>query len=448
MMKNVLVVGGRKSGVYAAILAQKMGYSVFLTDNSSTDEVLKYIPLLKDAGIDYEVGKHSFGKFKNFDCAILSPGVPLNSKIVNVLKEDAVPFIGETEFAFKSSPEIQVIAITGSNGKSTTTSLIGHILGLFDPSTVTGGNLGNPFSELLVKNPKPRFAVLETSCFQLETIESYKPKIAVFLNVMENHLDRYPTIDEYISVKKRIFENQTEGDFAVLNYDDSIVCDFAKSIKSKPLFYSVLDEVPQGAYLDSNEIIIKFNASKEILANVDIVKLRGKHNISNVLAAVVTAHVLNVPNETIIERIKTFKGLSHRLEEVRTIDGVLYVNDSKSTTPESTIKAIESFEAPIILIAGGSSKNNDFTELAKRLHTNVKKLILLGKTARQIGDAAVMASFYNFIIVDSLEEAVEAAKQVAEPNDVILLSPACASFDMFNDFEHRGEIFKQIVNKL
>ncbi|MGB9694449.1 MAG: UDP-N-acetylmuramoyl-L-alanine--D-glutamate ligase [Caldisericaceae bacterium] len=447
-MEKVLVVGGRKSGLFAALLAKKLGYSVFLTENSVNEEVLKNVNVLKENGIDYEIGKHSFGLFKSFDFAVLSPGVPLGSEIVLSLERDGIPFIGETEFAYRSSPETEIVAVTGSNGKSTTTSLIGHILELFDGSTITGGNLGNPYSELLLNMPSPHFAVLETSCFQLETIEKYRPKVAVFLNIMENHLDRYKTIDEYVSVKKRIFENQDANDFAVLNYDDRIVSDFSKSIRSKTYFYSLYQEVPVGAYFEGGNIYVVDSKSKLLLTDVSKIKLRGMHNVSNVLAAVVAASVLKVPNEVVIKGIETFRGLPHRLEEVRTIDGVLYVNDSKSTTPDSTIKALESFNAPIILIAGGSSKNNDFTNLSQYFSGRVKKLILLGDTARAIGDAAVRAGFGNFVIVNSLENAVKKAKAISSSGDVVLLSPACASFDMFNDFEHRGETFKQIVNKL
>jgi UDP-N-acetylmuramoylalanine--D-glutamate ligase len=447
-MENVLVVGGRRSGIYAAILAKKLGYSVFLTENSINEEVLKNISILKGYAVDYEIGKHSFDIVKNFDFAVLSPGVPLGSEIVLDLEKNAVPFIGETEFAYRSSPATQVVAITGSNGKSTTTSLIGHILKLFDDKTVTGGNLGNPYSELLLEMPNPHFAVLETSCFQLETIRSYQPKVAVFLNIMENHLDRYSTIDEYVSIKKRIFENQSESDFAVLNFDDRVVSDFSKSIKSKAYYYSIFSEVPQGVYLEGDKIYLKEDDLKSLFAEISIIRLRGLHNVSNVLAAIVASHILSVPNEIIIEGIKTFEGLPHRLEEVRTLEGVLFVNDSKSTTPDSTIKALESFDSPIILIAGGSSKNNDFRNLATHFNAKVKKLILLGKTARQIGDAAVREGFGNFIIVDSLENAVKKAREIACNGDVVLMSPACASFDMFNDFEHRGETFKEIVNKL
>ncbi len=446
-MKKVLVVGCRKSGVYSALLAKKVGYDVFLTEDKDNEEVRIFLPLLESQGIDYEIGKHSFNHFKDYDLAVLSPGVPLSAEVVKVIKENSIPIVGETEFAFVNASSTTIIAITGSNGKSTTTALTGHIFDVSGQFTVTGGNLGTPFSELLYENPHPQIAVLETSCFQLETVVTYKPKVAVFLNLMENHLDRYSSMEEYLTVKKKIFMNQEIDNFAVLNHDDSIVNGFEPSIKSKPYFFSINEKVDRGAYLKEGKVTF-IDGVEESLFDISIIPLRGKHNVTNVLASVVSAKVMGVDMRAIIEGVRTFKGLPHRLEEVRVIDGVLYVNDSKSTTPDSTIKALESFIEPIVLIAGGSSKNNDFLKMAEKFRGKVKKLILIGQTAREIGDASVRVGYGDFIIADSLAEAVLTAKDNAQAGDVVLLSPACASFDMFKDFENRGNAFKNFVNSL
>jgi len=446
-MANILVVGGRKSGVYAAILAKKLGNSVFLTEKSENEEILHFKKLLDDNGIQYEIGRHSFGKIHEFDLAVLSPGVPLDSEIVKFIREKGISYIGEMEFAYRQSLKASIIAVTGTNGKSTTTALIGYIFS--DLNSVTGGNLGTPFSALLLENPSPQFAILETSCFQLESIESYHPHIVVFLNFTEDHLDRYSSMTEYLSAKKRIFANQNESDFAIFNYDDSVVKELSNETKAKDYYFSISKKVPRGAYLnDSREICFVDEMKEEILFPRGSIQLIGIHNVQNVLASVIAAKLSGLNNELIRQKIESFNGLQHRLEKVKEINGVLYINDSKSTTPDSTIVALNSFERPIILIAGGSSKNNDFSKLAKLFPEKLKKLILIGQTAREIGDAAVRAGFGEFVYALSLKEAVAIAKNNSNNGDIVLLSPACASFDMFSDFEDRGEQFKMIVESL
>lgn len=446
-MQNVLVIGGRKSGVYAALLAKKLGNRVFLTEISTRDEVLGLKNILDDYGIECEIGKHSFEKFKDFDLAVLSPGIPLNAPVVVFLREQGIPYIGEMEFAFQQSKNTKVVGITGTNGKSTTTALIGHLLGGLN--VVTGGNLGTPYSALLLENENPDYAVLETSCFQLETIKDYKPYISVFLNVMENHLDRYPTMFEYVKAKKRIFENQLKDDFAILNFDDSIVRAFASEIKPEALFFSVTEHVTEGSYMDEKgEIFFERKGQVEKLFNRRIIPLIGLHNVQNVLASLTVAKILGIKNDEIFDKVRSFQGLHHRLEKVRIIDGVVYINDSKSTTPDSTIVALNSFDSAVVLIAGGSSKNNDFTQLAKHFKRKVKKLILIGETSEKIAKSAEKQGFTEYIFASSLDEAVKKARLYANRNDIVLLSPACASFDMFRDFEDRGDKFKEIVNSI
>lgn len=444
---KIVVIGARKSGVYAAILAKNKGNDVFLTESSNSLEIEEMLLLLQEKGIPYEIDGHSFKRLEGVELVILSPGVPLNSMIVQETKRRGIPIIGEMEFAYTQSPMTKIVAITGTNGKSTTTALTGHMLENAGFNVVTGGNLGMPYSQLLIENPNPDYAVLETSCFQLETIKSFHPYIAAFLNFTEDHLDRYADLKEYFFNKKRVFENQVDSDFAVLNFDDTVIKEISKDVKSKIYYFSLSNPLTKGAFLSNEEILFSDDNIEKVLERKDI-QLIGLHNVQNVLVAVTISKLLYLENEKIKEGIKTFKGLAHRLELVRNIDGILYVNDSKSTTPDSTIKALEAFKEKIVLIAGGSSKNNDFKELARLFSWKLRKLIILGETASDIAEASTVVGFTNFTFAVTLEEAVNIARKEAHAGDIVLLSPACASFDMFKDFEDRGEQFKNIVNNL
>jgi len=447
-MKKILIVGARKSGIYAALLAKKQGFEPFVTENSDGNEFEKPKIMLRKNNIEFEFGIHSFDKIKNFEMAVISPGVPLQTKIVKEIEKYRIPYIGEMEFAYKTTSTTQIISITGTNGKSTTTTLTGNIFYYAPYNSITGGNLGTPYSELLLNNPNPDIAILETSCFQLETIEDFHPKVSVFLNFSEDHLNRYKDMEEYLKYKKRIFKNQISTDFAVLNADDAISKKLEKDINSKIFYFSRTTPVRKGVFLENNKIIFKNEEKEEEIISIESIRLLGKHNISNVLAAILSAKLLKIDNETIKKGIETFEGLPHRLEKVRELDGVSYINDSKATTPDSTIQALNAFHSKIILIAGGSSKNNDFTELARLFPNKLRKLVVTGETAAEIANNAIDQGFNNIVFASTLEKAVELAKKIAHQGDTILLSPACASFDMFKDFEDRGDKFKKIVNSL
>ncbi|MCD6107136.1 MAG: UDP-N-acetylmuramoyl-L-alanine--D-glutamate ligase [Caldisericaceae bacterium] len=447
-MKKILIVGARKSGIYAALLAKKQGFEPFVTENSDGNEFEKPKIMLRKNNIEFEFGIHSFDKIKNFEMAVISPGVPLQTKIVKEIEKYRIPYIGEMEFAYKTTSTTQIISITGTNGKSTTTALTGNIFYYAPYNSITGGNLGTPYSELLLNNPNPDIAILETSCFQLETIEDFHPKVSVFLNFSEDHLNRYKDMEEYLKYKKRIFKNQISTDFAVLNADDAISKRLEKDINSKIFYFSRTTPVRKGVFLENNKIIFKNEEKEEEIISIESIRLLGKHNISNVLAAILSAKLLKIDNETIKKGIETFEGLPHRLEKVRELDGVSYINDSKATTPDSTIQALNAFHSKIILIAGGSSKNNDFTELARLFPNKLRKLVVTGETAAEIANNAIDQGFNNIVFASTLEKAVELAKKIAHQGDTILLSPACASFDMFKDFEDRGDKFKKIVNSL
>ncbi len=447
-MRKMLVVGARRSGTYAALLGAKNGFEVFVTEEADSYEIRKYTDILKKHGIDFEVGGHFKWKSSEYDLAVISPGVPLRAEIVSEISKKGIPVIGEMEFAFRMSPNTRVIAVTGTNGKSTTTALIGNIFSRSGINAVFGGNLGTPYSELLYNNSHPEVAILETSCFQLETIRDFHPFISVFLNFSEDHLNRYGNLEEYLNYKMRIFENQTSSDFAVLNFSDEVLKNAVKRIKPT-VFYFSFGKIPErGVYVEKEKIIFTNGNSEEFLLPVSDINLRGKHNVDNVLAAVLSAKLFGLSNKIIREGVKAFGGLEHRIEEVRKIDGVLYVNDSKATTPDSVIKALNSFKEKIVLIAGGSSKNNDFSEMAKLFPSKLRKLILIGETAADIANAALEHGFSDIVFATSLEDAVKLAKKIAKEGDVVLLSPACASFDMFDNFEERGEQFKEIVNGL
>ena len=447
-MKKILIVGARKSGIYAALLAKKQGFEPFVTENSDGNEFEKPKIMLRKNNIEFEFGIHSFDKIKNFEMAVISPGVPLQTKIVKEIEKYRIPYIGEMEFAYKTTSTTQIISITGTNGKSTTTALTGNIFHYIPCNSITGGNLGTPYSELLLNNPNPDIAILETSCFQLETIEDFHPKVSVFLNFSKDHLNRYKDMEEYLKYKKRIFKNQISTDFAVLNADDTISKRLEKDINSKIFYFSMINPVQKGVFLENNKIIFKNEEKEEEIISIESIRLLGKHNISNVLAAILSAKLLKIDNETIKKGIETFEGLPHRLEKVRELDGISYINDSKATTPDSTMQALNAFHSKIILIVGGSSKNNDFTELARLFPNKLRKLVVIGETAAEIANNAIDQGFNNIVFASTLEKAVELAKKIAHQGDTILLSPACASFDMFKDFEDRGDKFKKIVNSL
>jgi len=446
-VKKTLIVGAKKSGVYTALLSKKQGFKVFVTENDDGDEFKESKKLLYENSIDFELGTHSFDKIKDFEMAVISPGVSLQSKIVKEIEKCHIPYIGEMEFAYKAAPHVKIIGITGTNGKSTTTALTGNIFDYSPYNIVTGGNLGTPYSALLLNNPNPDIAVLEISCFQLETIKDFHPKISVFLNFSEDHLNRYKDMNEYLKYKKRIFENQTSSDFAVLNFDDQTVRNLRKEIRSKVFYFSKTNPVDRGVFLQNGKVIFR-NEQEEEIVSINSIHLIGTHNIDNVLASVLSAKLFGIDNKTIKKGIETFKGLPHRLEKIRKLGGVLYINDSKATTPDSTIKALNAFQSKIILIAGGSSKNNDFTKLAELFSGKLRKLIVIGETAAEISNVAIDQGFNDVVFAWTLKEAVNIAKEIAHPNDIVLLSPACASFDMFKDFEDRGDQFKKIVNGL
>ncbi|CUT07998.1 UDP-N-acetylmuramoylalanine--D-glutamate ligase [Candidatus Kryptonium thompsonii] len=445
--KKVTVIGGARSGLAVARLLKKMGADVFISDMKKPEEIkyVKFTPEeLNSAGIKYEFGEHS-EKVYDCDFMVISPGVPSNAPVVQKAMELGIKVWSEIEVAswFCKAP---IIAVTGTNGKTTTTSLIGHIFKTAGFKTIVAGNIGAPFSDFVLDADEGSIVVLEVSSFQLDHIENFKPKVAVLLNITPDHLDRYDSFGDYILSKFRIFKNQKEDDFAVYNYDDEIVQPYVESLNVIKLPFSVRDKLYCGGFIEDGYITLNFKNKKERILKMNNLRIRGIHNVYNSLAAALAARAMEVKDEIIRESLQSFEGVEHRLEFVREINGVKFINDSKATNVNSLWYALESFDEPIILIAGGRDKGNDYSKVYDLVKRKVKLIIAIGESKNKIYNE--FKNLTNVIEVDSMEEAVKKAYENSAPGDVVLLSPACASFDMFRDYEHRGEVFKKLVNEL
>ncbi|MFN3133941.1 MAG: UDP-N-acetylmuramoyl-L-alanine--D-glutamate ligase [Candidatus Kryptonium sp.] len=445
--KRVTVIGGARSGLAVAKLLKKMGVEVFVSDMKKPEEIkyVKFTPEeLGSAGIKYEFGEHS-EKVYDCDFMVISPGVPSNAPVVQKAMELGIKVWSEIEVAswFCKAP---IVAVTGTNGKTTTTSLIGHIFRTAGFKVIVAGNIGAPFSDFVLDADEKSIVVLEVSSFQLDHIESFRPRVAILLNITPDHLDRYDSFGDYILSKFRIFKNQKEDDFAVYNYDDEIVQPYVESLNVVKLPFSVREKLSCGGFIDDGYITLNFKNKKERILKMSDLKIRGIHNVYNSLAAALAARAMEVKDEIIRESLQSFEGVEHRLEFVREINGVKFINDSKATNVNSLWYALESFDEPIILIAGGRDKGNDYSKVYDLVKRKVKLIIAMGESKSKIYNE--FKDLTNVIEVDSMEEAVKKAYEKAEPGDVVLLSPACASFDMFRDYEHRGEVFKKLVNEL
>lgn len=444
-MKKLVILGGGESGVGAAILGQKKGWEVFLSDKGKIAE--KYAEILNKYHIDWEDNIHTEEKILIADCIIKSPGIPENVPIVKKAKEKGIEVISEIEFAFRYTKG-KIIAITGSNGKTTTTSLTYYILKNVGLNVSVAGNIGKSFAQMVAEDDK-EYYVLEISSFQLDGITSFRPHIAILLNITPDHLDRYEyKFEKYIESKFRITENQSENDYFIYDIDDPVIKEWIKNnkIKAKQLPFSIEKEVKQGAYSLNDKIHVMIdNQTFEI--EVETMNLKGKHNVKNSMAASVAANLLKVRKESLRESLKGFVGEPHRLEQVKVVEGVTYINDSKATNVNSVYFALDTMKAPVVWIAGGTDKGNDYSPLLPYVHEKVKAIICLGKN-----NEAIIRSFSN--IIEHIEEtqdvsqAVLLAKKYAKSGDTVLLSPACASFDLFQNYEDRGNQFKKEVEKL
>lgn len=453
--KKITVIGLAQSGRSSALLLKKLGAEVWVSDCSKTKETLKNAAGLKKFFIkNIELGHHSLEFIKNKDLVVISPGVPNWAKAVIWAKKYNIPIISEIELASLVCPA-PIIAITGSNGKSTVTALIGQIFKKAGFKTFVCGNIGKPFAGQIGlpageaglpvrqagKIDKNSVVILELSSFQLEYIDKFRPKVGIILNVTPNHLDRYKKFDDYLKTKWRIFKNQGKRDFAVLNYNDANLRRLTHRLRGNVLFFSG-HKSPSAAYLDNNYIFIK----NKRFCSVDEVRIKGKHNLENAMACILAAKVFKIKDSVIQERLKSFHGLEHRLEPVRTLRAIDFINDSKSTNVGATIAAINTFSKPVVLIAGGRDKGSDFRPIRKFIPRPIKSLVLVGEAKEKI--KRVLNGKAPFKEASNFSQAIKLAYEMAGPGEIVLLSPMCASFDMFRNFEHRGEVFKQIVKNL
>jgi len=442
--KRVLVVGLGKSGVASALFLKARGARVTVSDTKSGDELRNEIPALLDHGIAVETGGHGERTFRGQDLIVVSPGVPIDAPLLAQARNLGEPVIGEIELAAQFLPG-PIVAITGSNGKTTTTTLTGEILTAGGVPALVGGNIGTPAISLVEQAKPETVIVLEVSSFQLETIQQFRSKVAVVLNVTPDHLDRHKTFEIYVDAKARIFENQRGDDFAVLNEDDPTCVAMAARTRAQVFWFSRQKDVKQGAWVRDGNILFRNGSRQEEIMRVAEVPLKGSHNLENVLAAVCASAPMGCAPEKIRQAVRDFKAVEHRLEFVATIRGVDYYNDSKATNVDATIKALESFPANIHLILGGKDKGSDYSVLNDLIKQRVKRVYTIGAAAEKIES---QIKGVEVVHAETLENALRKADAAAEPGDVVLLAPACASFDQFKNYEQRGQVFKEIVRQI
>ena len=443
--KRVLVVGLGRSGVASALFLKSRGARVTVSDAKSQDLLRDEIPALLDQGIAVETGGHGERTFQNQDLIIVSPGVPIDAEPITQARALGQTVIGEIELAaeFIRGP---IVAITGSNGKTTTTSLTGKIFADSGFKTLVGGNIGTPAISLAERSTPDTVTVLEVSSFQLETIRAFRAKVAVILNITPDHLDRHRTFDAYVNAKARIFENQHAEDFAVLNAEDPTCVKLAGRTCAQVFWFSRLREVERGAFIRNRQIVVRDGTSDRTIMAVSEIPLKGAHNLENVLAGVCTSALLGCNPDSIREAVRNFKAVEHRLEFVAAVRGVDYYNDSKATNVDATIKALESFPANIHLILGGKDKGSDYSVLNDLLRQRVKRVYTIGAAAEKI--ESQIAGAAQITRSGTLESAIRHAAANAQTRDIVLLAPACASFDQFQNYEHRGRVFREMVGKL
>ncbi len=442
--QRVLVVGLGKSGVASAMFLAERGARVAVSDAKSPEQLREEIPLLLDHGISVETGPHGERTFRDQDLIVVSPGVPFDVPQLVHARERGIPVIGEVELAARFLKG-RIVAITGSNGKTTTTTLAGNIIAAGGSKTLVGGNIGTPAITFVDRATDDTWVVLEISSFQLETIETFHPHIAVVLNVTPDHLDRHHTFENYVAAKARIFENQTTGDFAVLNADNEPCVAMASSLKAPVSWFSGLKEVSNGAFVRGEQIVWRDDRGERTIMPLSEIHLKGSHNVENVLAGVCVGMLARVEPASIRRAVADFRAVEHRLEFVASVGGVEYYNDSKATNVDATIKALESFPGRIHLILGGKDKGSDYAALNDLLKQRVKRVYTVGAAAAKI-ESQIRGT--EVLSAGTLESAVRRASEAAESGDIVLLAPACASFDQFDSYEHRGRVFKDLVRQL
>ena len=449
MAERVMVAGAGKSGIAASRMLLKLGGAVLLYDsNADLNESSIRQNFDDDRDVKVVLGKLQPSDLKGITLCIISPGIPLDADFVGVLDDCGVAVWSEIQLAF-SKDKGKVVAITGTNGKTTTTTLTGELLKKKYPQTFVVGNIGLPYTETALMSTEESMTVLEVSSFQLETITDFHPHVSAILNITPDHLNRHHTMEEYIRVKEDIASNQTKEDYCILNYEDPVLREFGESgIEPRVIFFSSAHELDEGIFLRGRDIILKKGGEETKVLNVDELQILGTHNHENAMAAIAIALCCGVELDSIREGLREFKAVEHRIEFVRNRGGIKFYNDSKGTNPDAAIKAIQSMPGRIVLIAGGYDKHSEYDEWIEAFDGRVKELILMGQTREAIDRCARAHGFQNIVFVDDMEEAVKTAYSYADMGDCVLLSPACASWGMFKNYEERGRIFKECVMNL
>jgi UDP-N-acetylmuramoylalanine--D-glutamate ligase len=455
--KNILIVGLGVSGIAAARFAKNKGANVTVTDMAVEKELAPYAPIAHKLGATMELGRHNIETFERADLIVLSPGVPHTILPIKRAEAKGIPILGEIELAARFIRE-PVIAVSGTNGKTTTTELLGDMLKNSGLKVFVGGNIGNPLIDYADKGESAEIVVAEVSSFQLDTIDTFRPRVGVLLNISADHLDRYPDFEAYARSKGRIFENQQEGDAAVINVSDPLVRSISKGLKARKLpFYhhgNELDETMEGAVISwgdsqtSPSITIHTKENPKRSLDLSLINLPGRHNIENVAAASLAALAVGGTFEGVQSALNDFKGLSHRLEYVATINDIRFVDDSKATNVDAVARALEAFNKPVILIMGGRDKGGDFQTLKKLVHQHTKKLIIMGEARDSIKYVLKDACTGGAQTTSTMEDAVLLSYHAADPGDIVLLSPACSSFDMYSSYAERGDAFCRAVDNL
>ena len=442
--KKVLVVGLARTGIATAKFLKAKGSLVTATEVKPKEEMKEAVQALEGMDISTEWGGHQTETFLKQDIIVVSPGVDLNIEPIQKAIKQGVRVVSEIELAYHFI-HVPIIAVTGTNGKTTTTLLVGEMLKEDGRKVGVGGNVGEPL--ILFADGKDRWEVLvvEISSFQLEAIKDFRPRISVLLNITEDHLDRYPRYDDYIEAKVRVFANQNSGDLAVLNRDDPIVMQFREKVKAKKVLFSLKEKLGEGAFSNGQTIFLRLGEKGEEYS-IAKTPLKGIHNVENMMAALTAARIFGCSKKSIQTVLDRFKGLEHRLEFVREIKGVRFYNDSKGTNVGSVVKSLQSFSEPVILIAGGKDKNGDLGPLKELIRKRVKHLILIGEARERMNRE--LGGLTDTTLAQTMEEAVVLARQKAKGGEVVLLSPACSSFDMFKDYKERGQVFKEAVKRL
>jgi len=446
--KRIAIIGAARSGVAAAKLLAGRGARVFVSDAAPEEKLKAQFAELKGAGIAFEAGSHSQRVF-DADLLVVSPGVPSDAQVVRDARKRGMRIVSELEIASWLCPS-PIIAVTGTNGKTTTTTLIGRLLGDGRVRHAVAGNIGTAFSAVVGELDESSYAVLEVSSFQLDDIESFHPKVSIILNITPDHLDRYDhSFDNYIASKCRIFEHQANDDYVIYNYDDTVTRENVERRakgRVRMIPFSAAKISGPGAFAQSGKLFTDLGGGRSEIIATDEISIRGVHNLYNSMAAVLAGQICGVSTPSIRATLKNFKGVEHRLEFVRELKGVRYINDSKATNVDSVWYALQAYTQPIVLLLGGRDKGNDYARLSDLVKKHVKAIVAIGESAEKVMNA--FASFPLVRKASSMEEAVTTASSLAASGDIVLLSPACASFDWFENYEHRGRVFKEIVNGL